>query len=78
MTLKRRSSRIKKQIQKKRQESIVILVGSENGSTLVFAKCRFKNNLLRQEIKVFITELNSYQSCPQAEYILVFSNTWFR
>ncbi|WP_144893325.1 PepSY domain-containing protein [Flavobacterium tiangeerense] len=73
MTLKRRSSRIKNKF-KKDQSNIIILVGSENGSTLVFANA-IQKQLIAAGNKVFLTELNSYQTYPQAEHILVFTAT---
>lgn len=73
ITLKRRSSRIKNKY-KASESKFILLVGSENGSSL-----RFANSILKQLIghgeKAFITELNSYTAYPKAEHIIVFSST---
>jgi sulfite reductase (NADPH) flavoprotein alpha-component len=73
ITLKRRSSRIKNKF-KANESKFILLVGSENGSTL-----RFANAILKQLIdhgqKAFITELNSFTVFPKAEHIIVFSST---
>lgn len=73
ITLKRRASRIKNKF-KASESNIILLVGSENGSTL-----RFANAILKQLIdhgqKAFITELNSFSVYPKAEHIIVFSST---
>lgn len=73
ITLKRRSSRIKNKF-KASESKYILLVGSENGSTL-----RFANSILKQLIghgeKAFIAELNSFSVFPKAEHIIVFSST---
>ncbi|MFH7000774.1 PepSY domain-containing protein [Flavobacterium bizetiae] len=73
ITLKRRSSRIKNKF-KANESKFILLVGSENGSSL-----RFANAILKQLIghgeKAFIAELNSYTVFPKAEHIIFFSST---
>ncbi|KAF2336849.1 PepSY domain-containing protein [Flavobacterium daemonense] len=73
ITLKRRASRIKNKF-KAAESSIIILAGSENGSTL-----RFANSILKQLIdqghKAHISELNNYTVFPKAEHIIAFSST---
>ena len=73
MTLKRRSSRIKNKFNAN-ESSIILLVGSENGSSF-----RFANAILKQlndhGHKAFITELNRFAVYPKAEHIIVFSST---
>ncbi|MBS7229523.1 PepSY domain-containing protein [Flavobacterium psychroterrae] len=73
ITLKRRSSRIKNKF-KANESEFILLVGSENGSTL-----RFANAILKQLIahgkKAFVTELNSYTTFPKAQHIIVLSST---
>ncbi|MEO8237887.1 MAG: PepSY domain-containing protein [Flavobacterium sp.] len=73
MTLKRRSSRIKNKFNAN-ESTIILLVGSENGSSF-----RFANAILRQLIdqghKAFITELNSFSVYPKAEHLIIFSST---
>ncbi|GGF14046.1 PepSY domain-containing protein [Flavobacterium limi] len=73
ITLKRRSSRIKNKF-KANESSIILLVGSENGSSLRFANAILKQ-LINQGHKTFITELNSFTVYPKAEHIIVFSST---
>lgn len=73
ITLKRRSSRIKNKF-KANESEFILLVGSENGSSL-----RFANSILKQLIadgkKAFVAELNSYTIFPKATHIIVFSST---
>lgn len=73
MTLKRRSSRIKNKFNAN-ESSIILLVGSENGSTFRFANAILKQ-LTDQGHKAFITELNRYSVYPNAEHIIFFSST---
>ena len=73
MTLKRRSSRIKNKFNAN-ESSIILLVGSENGSSFRFANAILKQ-LIDQGHKAFITELNSFSVYPKAEHIIVFSST---
>ncbi|MES2240035.1 MAG: PepSY domain-containing protein [Bacteroidota bacterium] len=74
MTLKRRASRIKNKF-KAHESKYILLVGSENGSSL-----RFANAILKQLIghgeKAFITQLNDYTNYPKAEHLLLFSSTY--
>ncbi|AWK06395.1 FAD-binding oxidoreductase [Flavobacterium crocinum] len=73
ITLKRRSSRIKNKF-KAQESSIIILVGSENGSSFRFANVISKQ-LINHGYKVFVTELNRFAAYPKAEHIIVFSST---
>ncbi len=73
MTLKRRSSRIKNKFNAN-ESSIILLVGSENGSSFRFANAILKQ-LTDQGHKAFITELNSFSVYPKAEHIVFFSST---
>ncbi|PXY41420.1 FAD-binding oxidoreductase [Flavobacterium cheongpyeongense] len=73
ITLKRRSSRIKNKF-KANESSIILLVGSENGSTFRFANAILQQ-LIDQGHKAFITELNRFSVYPKAEHIIVFSST---
>lgn len=60
---------------KAEEAEIILLVGSENGSTLGFAH-QVHTQLLSQGKKSFITELNKYQSYPNARQMVVFSSTF--
>lgn len=73
ITLKRRSSRIKNKY-KVHESSIILLVGSENGSTFRFANAILKQ-LTDQGHKAFISELNRFSVYPKAEHIIIFSST---
>lgn len=73
MTLKRRSSRMKNKFNAN-ESSIILLVGSENGSSFRFANAILKQ-LTDQGHKAFITELNRYSVYPKAEHIIFFSST---
>lgn len=73
MTLKRRSSRVKNKF-KAEESKFILLVGSENGSTLRFANAIHKQLMAHGE-KVFLTELNNYSVYPKAEHLIVFTST---
>jgi sulfite reductase (NADPH) flavoprotein alpha-component len=73
MTLKRRSSRIKNKY-KAQESKFILLVGSENGSTLRFANAIHKQ-LLAHRKKAFIAELNNYVVYPKAEHLIIFTST---
>ena len=73
MTLKRRASRIKNKY-KPEESKFILLVGSENGSTLLFANA-IQKQLLAHGEKVFVTELNNYSVYPKATHFIVFSST---
>ncbi|AOW09602.1 PepSY domain-containing protein [Flavobacterium gilvum] len=73
MTLKRRSSRIKNKF-KAGESKFILLVGSENGSTLRFANAIYKQLLAHGE-KVFLTEMNNYSAYAKAEHLIVFTST---
>jgi sulfite reductase (NADPH) flavoprotein alpha-component len=73
MTLKRRSSRIKNKY-KAEESKFILLVGSENGSSLRFANAIHKQLLAHGE-KVFLTELNNYAIYPKAEHLILFTST---
>lgn len=74
MTLKRRAGFVKNKY-KASQSKFILLVGSENGSTLRFAKA-VHNSIIAAGETSFITELNSYQSFPKAEHIVVITATY--
>ncbi|HEX8015355.1 MAG TPA: PepSY domain-containing protein [Flavobacterium sp.] len=73
ITLKRRSGLIKNKF-KANESSIILLVGSENGSSFRFANAILKQ-LTDQGHKAFITELNRFSVYPKAEHIVIFSST---
>lgn len=74
ITLKRRSNRLKNRY-KKEDCKYVILVGSENGTTISYANA-IHNELLKNNQKSFIAELNSYTVFPKAEHLIVMTATY--
>jgi len=74
MTLKRRGNRIRNTFSKD-QANIIILVGSENGSTFKFANSIHKQ-LLKLGQKSFLAELNSYSVYPNADHLIVLTATY--
>jgi sulfite reductase (NADPH) flavoprotein alpha-component len=74
MTLKRRASRIKNKF-KASESQYILLVGSENGSSLRFANAILKQ-LNDQGKKAHLAQLNNYSLYPKAEYLLIFSSTY--
>ncbi|WP_052467023.1 PepSY domain-containing protein [Psychroserpens damuponensis] len=76
MTLKRRKKvGIPKNKFSKDTAEIVILVGSETGSTIGFATL-FYNALLAHGKTVFIAEMNAYTTYKQAQQIVIFTATY--
>ncbi|WP_281226411.1 PepSY domain-containing protein [Flavobacterium aquiphilum] len=73
MTFKRRASRIKNKF-KAEESKFILLVGSENGSTLRFANAIHKQLIAHGE-KVFLTEMNNYCVYPKAEHLIIFTST---
>ena len=74
ITLKRMKNRIINKYPVK-EAQVVILVGSENGSTFSFAQA-IHQQLIQQGKKSFIAELNQYTSFPQAEQLIVMTATY--
>lgn len=74
MTFKRRASRIKNKFTAQ-ESKYILLVGSENGSSL-----RFANAILKQIIdngeKAHLAQLNHYSLYPKAEHLLIFTSTY--
>lgn len=74
MTLKRRSARIRNRFNKDEAEFIV-LAGSENGSTMRFAKI-FHEALLKVGKTSFFCELDNYSTFASAKHLVVFTATY--
>lgn len=74
MTLKRRASRIKNKY-KADESKFILLVGSENGSSLRFANAILKQLIANGE-KAHIAQLNNYTIYPKAEHLLIFTSTY--
>lgn len=73
MSWKRMKNKIKNQFSAN-ESSIIILVGSENGSTLGFANA-IQKQLVTIGKKVFITEMNSVKTFPNADQLIIFTAT---
>ncbi|MCR6718948.1 MAG: NADPH cytochrome P450 oxidoreductase family protein [Chitinophagaceae bacterium] len=74
ITLRRRKHRIQNKY-KAAEANYVILVGSENGSTLFFAGS-IHQQLLAQKKLSYLGELNGYTSFPKAEHLIIFTSTY--
>ncbi|MBD3904099.1 PepSY domain-containing protein [Chryseobacterium sp. Ch-15] len=74
ITFKRTRNKIKNKYKAENAE-IIILVGSENGSTLGFAN-KIHSQLLSDGKKSFIAQLNQFKLYPKAEHIIVFTSTY--
>lgn len=74
MTLKRRSAKTRNKF-KAGQAEFAVLVGSENGSTMRFAKA-FHESLLKKGQSSFFAELNDYQPFRSAKHIVVITATY--
>jgi len=75
MTLKRRrDSRIQNRYSKKECEYI-ILVGSETGTTMRFARL-FHEQLEEAGIKSYVAELNAFERFPKLKQLVVFTATY--
>lgn len=71
-----RRSRTKISNKYKAQDAeIVILFGSENGSTLFFAN-KIHKQLLADGKRSFLAEMNQYGEFPKAKHLLIFASTY--
>ncbi|PUB35431.1 sulfite reductase (NADPH) flavoprotein alpha-component [Elizabethkingia sp. YR214] len=74
ITFKRTRNKIRNKY-KAEDAEIVILVGSENGSTLGFAS-HIHSQFNSAGKKSFLAELNQYKAFPKAQHILIFTSTY--
>lgn len=74
ITYRRTRTRIKN-VYKAEQADIVLLVGSENGSTLFFAN-QVHKQLLQDGRRAFLAEMNAYRVFPQAKQLVLFTATF--
>lgn len=74
ISYKRLRSRIRNKFGADEAE-IVILVGSENGSTKTFGGL-LQKALLDHKKKVFVDELNKYQAYPKMDHLVVLTSTY--
>ena len=74
ITLKRRATKIKNK-HKTNDAEFILLVGTENGSTLRFANA-IHEQLMAQGKVSYLAQLNQYQVFPKAKHLLVFTSTY--
>lgn len=74
ITFKRTKTKIRNKFKAENSE-IIILVGTENGSTLFFAN-QIHKQLLADGKRSFIAMMNHYQLYPKAQQLLVFTSTY--
>ena len=74
ITLKRRATKIKNK-HKGKDAEYILLVGSENGSTLRFANAIHEQLNAQGKIS-YLTQLNQYEVYPKAKHLLVFASTY--
>ncbi|WAC40369.1 PepSY domain-containing protein [Pedobacter sp. SL55] len=74
ITLKRRATKIKNK-HKTTDAEYILLVGTENGSTLRFANA-IHEQLNAQGKVSFLTQLNQYHVFPKAKQFIVFTSTY--
>ncbi len=74
ITLKRRRAKLKNRLKPQTAE-VIILVGSENGSTSRYASV-FHEQLLKEGIKSYVDYLNNYTHYPNANQLIVFTATY--
>ncbi|MBT1704107.1 PepSY domain-containing protein [Chryseosolibacter indicus] len=73
MTVRRIATRITNK-HKPHESEFILLVGSENGSTLRFANA-IHQQLLANKRTSFLAELNNYAVFPKAKHLVVFTST---
>ena len=73
MTLKRTQTKIKNRY-KATESRIILLAGSENGSTLSFANA-IHTQLIAKGYMSYLTGMNRYTQFPDAEHIIIFTST---
>ena len=74
ITFKRTRTKIGKNKFKANEAEIVLLVGSENGSTVGFAN-KIHQQFLANGKKSFMIQMNQYEVYPKAEQIIIFTST---
>jgi sulfite reductase (NADPH) flavoprotein alpha-component len=74
MTLKRRSAKIQNRFSKK-ESSCIILVGSETGSTLLFAR-RLQEQLTQAGVRWYTAPMNAFEHYPNMKHLIVLTATY--
>lgn len=75
ITYKRTKTKLGKNKFKSSEAEIILLVGSENGSTVGFAN-KINQQFLANGKKSFMVQMNQYETYPKAEHIVVFTSTY--
>lgn len=75
ITFKRTRTKVAKNKIKAEDAQYVILVGSENGTTLGFAN-KIHEQLLTEGKASHIAQMNQYQTYPKATHLLIFTSTY--
>lgn len=75
ITFKRKSFKTIKNSTREKDAEIILLVGSENGSTWAFAQ-KIHQQLAQIGNKVYTTELNKYKEFPKAQQIIILTSTY--
>jgi sulfite reductase (NADPH) flavoprotein alpha-component len=74
ITLKRKSGRVRNKF-KASESDIIILVGSENGSTFRFAAAVYQQ-LLQRGHQAYVAELNNYINFPKARHLIIMTASY--
>jgi sulfite reductase (NADPH) flavoprotein alpha-component len=74
ITFKRSKTKIRNQFQPDEAE-VVLLTGSENGSTLFFAN-EIHDQLVANGKKSYVAEMNRYEHYPSASQLVIFTSTY--
>ncbi len=74
ITFRRKSNKIKNKF-KPEEAKIIILTGSENGSTIGFAD-HIHQQLLSSGYASFLTMMNNYRLFPNAEHFIILTSTY--
>ncbi|WP_413532804.1 PepSY domain-containing protein [Empedobacter brevis] len=75
ITFKRTKTKFTKNKYKANEAEIILLVGSENGSTVGFAS-KIQEQFLANRKKSYITQMNKYEVFPKAKQIIIFTSTY--
>lgn len=75
ITLKRKSFRAVKNTISDNDAEIVLLVGSESGSTWAFAQ-KVHQQLIQAGSKVYTTQLNRYKAFPKVQQMIILTSTY--
>jgi sulfite reductase (NADPH) flavoprotein alpha-component len=74
ITLRRKKAKVKNTVKPEKAEYL-ILVGSENGSTLNFA-VKVQEQMLQAGLSAYIMEMDRWQPLPMVKHLLVFTSTY--